>query len=300
MKPRERKLSSRWRAVVVLTVLYFAMIALAPLPDRLVLFPTTNRIDAGAAIRKPIPFEGGELEIWTAASRLAQQRGNDPIYVLRFYGNADRADRWVEAETEMWSNRAVAVWGMNYPGFGGSTGPARLSRLGPAALAAFDAVKQAAGNRRIIVFGASLGTTTALHVAAHRPVAGLILHNPPPLRQIILRQFGWWNLWLLAGPLAQKIPADLDSIANARVVRVPAIFLLAENDEVVAPKFQRLVVDAYAGEKRVIPLSGAGHNSLIEGTDFTELQNGLDWLLAAAPEGTSAPRPTPQSPSPSR
>ncbi len=263
----------------MIAVLYFAVIALAPLPDRLVLFPTTDRIDAAPAIRKPIPFEGGELEIWTAASKLTQQRGQPQIYVLRFYGNADRADRWVAAEAEMWNNRAVEVWGMNYPGFGGSTGPARLARLGPAALAAFDALKRVAGDRPIIVFGASLGTTTALHVAAHRQVAGLILHNPPALRQIFLRQFGWWNLWLLAGPLAQKLPADLDSVANARAVRVPAIFLLAEKDEIVAPRFQRLVVDAYAGEKRVIPLAGAVHNSPVEGVGITSFHDALDWLL---------------------
>ena len=63
---------------------------------------------------------------------------------MRFYGNADRADRWVAEEAEMWNSRAVEVWGMNYPGFGGSSGPARLARLGPAALAAFDALKQIA------------------------------------------------------------------------------------------------------------------------------------------------------------
>src|SRR5207237_4101087 len=96
------------------------------------------------------------------------------------------------------------------------------------ALAAFDALKRAAGDRPIVVFGASLGTTTALHIAAHRQVAGLILHNPPALRQMILRQFGWWNLWLLAGPLARKLPHDLDSIANAKVVRAPAPFLRAQ------------------------------------------------------------------------
>jgi len=265
--------------VLVVAVVYFAVIALTPLPDRLVLFPTTDRLDAGVASRKAIPFEGGELEVWTAASKLAQQRGQPGVYMLRFYGNADRADRWVAAEAEMWNNRAVEVWGMNYPGFGGSTGPARLARLGPAALTAFDAVKQAAGDRPVVVSGASLGTTTALHVAAHRQVAGLILHNPPALRQIILRQFGWWNLWLLAGPLAQKLPADLDSVANAKKVRVPAIFLLAENDEVVAPKFQRLVVDAYAGEKRVIQLSGAGHNSPVEGAGLTHFHDALNWLL---------------------
>jgi pimeloyl-ACP methyl ester carboxylesterase len=285
VSPPKRKPLIRWRFVLVVAVVYFAVIAFTPLPDRLVLFPTTGRLYAGAAIRKPIPFDGGELEIWTAASKLAQERGQPEIYVLRFYGNADRADRWVAAEAEMWNNRAVEVWGMNYPGFGGSTGPARLARLGPAALTAFDAVKHAAGDRPVVVFGASLGTTTALHVAAHRPVAGLILHNPPALRQIILRQFGWWNLWLLAGPLAQKLPADLDSIANAKRIRVPAIFLLAENDEVVAPRFQRLVVDAYAGEKRVIQLSGAGHNSPIEGTAFTQFQNDLDWLIPPMWEG---------------
>jgi pimeloyl-ACP methyl ester carboxylesterase len=284
VKPPERKPSRRLRFALVIAVLYFAVIALAPLPDRLVLFPTTGHIDAGAAIRKPIPFDGGELEIWTAASKLARERGQPQTYVLRFYGNADRADRWVAAEAEMWNNRAVEVWGMNYPGFGGSTGPARLARLGPAALTAFDAVKAAAQDRPIIVFGASLGTTTALHVAAHRKIAGLILHNPPALRQIFLRQFGWWNLWLLAVPLAQKLPADLDSVANAKVVRVPAIFLLAEKDEVVAPRFQRLVVEAYAGEKRVIPLAGAGHNSPVEGAGLANFHDALDWLLPRDPK----------------
>jgi uncharacterized protein len=279
VKPWERKPLVRWRFVLVIAVLYFAVITLAPLPYRLVLFPTTDRIDAGAAVRKPIPFDGGELEIWTAASKLAQERGTPQIYVLRFYGNADRADRWVATEAEMWNNRAVEVWGMNYPGFGGSTGPPRLARLGPAALTAFDALKHAAGDRPIVVFGASLGTTTALHIATHRQVAGLILHNPPPLRQMILRQFGWWNLWLLAGPLAQKLPADLDSIANARIVRAPAIFLLAENDEVVAPRFQRLVVEAYAGEKRLIPLASANHNSAVEGAGLEQFYEALDWLL---------------------
>ena len=274
---RTRTLSGRTR-VAIYVVLYLGLITLAPLPDRLVLFPSTNPIDAGTAVRRTIPFQPGELEVWTARSALAQQRGRPEIYVLRFYGNADRADRWVAAEAEMWNNRAVEVWGMNYPGFGGSTGPARLARLGPAALAAFDELQKIAGDRPIIVFGASLGTTTALHIAAHRKIAGLILHNPPALRQIILRQFGWWNLWLFAGPMALKIPADLDSVANARAVHGPAIFLLAEQDEVVAPKYQRLVVDAYSGEKRIIPLPDAGHNSPLDAAALASFHQALDWL----------------------
>ena len=121
----------------------------------------------------------------------------------------------------MWNDRAVEIWGMNYPGFGGSTGPPRLARIGPAAVAAFDALRREAADAPIVAYGASIGATAALHVAASRPaeIAGLILHNPPPLREMILRQFGWWNLWLLAGPVALQIPRDLDSIANARASR---------------------------------------------------------------------------------
>ncbi|MDQ3200067.1 MAG: alpha/beta hydrolase, partial [Verrucomicrobiota bacterium] len=196
-----------------------------------------------------------------------------------FYGNADRAEYWPAEEAEMWNGRAVEVWGVNYPGFGGSTGPARLAQLGPAGLAAFDALQEVAQERPIVVFGTSLGTTVALNIAAQRPLAGLILQNPPPIREMIRRQFGWWNLRLLTGPLARKIPPELDSIANARATRSPAIFLLAEEDEVVAPRYQALVVDAYAGEKRVIQLPGADHNSPIDGSSLKKLHDALDWLL---------------------
>jgi len=276
------------------------------LPDHLILFPTTAPINTGGTGRRTIPFENGELEIWTAQSRRAKQQGRADLFILRFYGNADRADRWPVVEAEIWNDRAVEIWGMNYPGFGGSTGPARLSRIGPAAVAAFDALKRHAVSNSavestvpsgpssnptlrtahttasIVLFGTSIGVTAALHVAASRPteIAGLILQNPPPLREVILRQFGWWNLWLLAGPVALQMPRDLDCIANARMSRTPAIFLLAERDEIVAPRFHRLVVQAYAGEKRVIELRGAHHNDPIEGTALKELNDALGWLLA--------------------
>src|SRR5206468_11352868 len=93
------------------------------------------------------------------------------------------------------------------------------------------------------------------------------------------RECAWWNLWLLAARDALHIPRGLDCIANGRASRVPAIFLLAERDEIVAPRFHRLVVQAYAGEKRVIELPGAYHNDPLEGTALADLNNALGWLL---------------------
>src|SRR5437899_7612417 len=276
---RHASILHRFRPLLAIGLVYLAVIFFGHLPDHLILFPTRAPIDAAGAVRKMVRFENSELEIWTAQSQRAQQQGRADVFILRFYGNADRADRWAAAEAEMWNDRAVEIWGMNYPGFGGSTGPTRLARIGPAALAAFDELKNYADDRPIVPYGASIGATAALHIAAHRPVAGLILHNPPPLREMILRQFGWWNLWLLAGPVALQIPRDLDSVANARASRAPAIFLLAEKDEIVAPRFHRLVFEAYAGEKSPIALRGALHNDPIEGAALADLNDALDWLL---------------------
>src|SRR5436190_22286448 len=267
------------RIVLAIVAAYLILILFGHLPDHLILFPTKAPIDAGEAARKMVPFQNGELEVWTAKSYRAKQQAGADIYVLRFYGNADRADRWVAAEAEEWNGRAVEIWGMNYPGFGRSTGPARLSRIGPAAIAAFDELKRHAAGRPVVLYGASLGSAASLHVAAQRPVAGLILHNPLPLRQMILRRFGWWNLWLLAGPIALQIPRDLDSISNAKAIHTPAIFLLAEKDEIVPPRYHRLVVDACAGQKRVVTLRDAYHNDPVEGAALAELNHALDWLL---------------------
>ena len=295
----------------VLCLAYLSIMTFGHLQDRLILFPTRSPIDAGGAVRKTIPFESGELEIWTAQSRRAQQQGRADVFILRFYGNADRADRWPVMEAEMWNDCAVEIWGVNYPGFGGSTGPARLSSIAPAALAAFVELQRQAASQSvvasavpsgssnlalteaqptapIVLFGTSIGVTAALHVAASHPteIAGLILHNPVPLREVILRQFGWWNLWLLAGPVALQIPQDLDSIANARASRAPAIFLLAEKDEIVAPRFHQLIVEAYAGEKRIIELPDAHHNDPIEGNALAEMNDALDWMLTKSPPST--------------
>jgi hypothetical protein len=254
-----------------------------PCVDHLVLYPSTERVVVQGASRIAIPPAAGlpgEVEVWTMRTPAVAAGAEPKAFVLAFIGNADRGEYAAERTMEDWADRPVEVWGVNYPGYGGSTGPARLATIGPAALSAYDALHAVAGSRPIFVSGLSLGTAAALHVSANRPVAGLVLHNPPPLRKMILERYGWWNLWLIAGPAAMHIPSDLDSIANARRTTAPGTFLLAENDHVVPPRFQQAVVAAYAGEQRLIPLPGADHNDPPAAAQEAELHAAIDWLWA--------------------
>ncbi|HEV8291866.1 MAG TPA: hypothetical protein VGP94_08065, partial [Tepidisphaeraceae bacterium] len=146
-----------------------------------VLFPTTERIDCPGAERQAIEFDGGQLEILIARSPATIHKEIE-AYVLRFCGNAERAEWNACRFTGGWSDKPVEMWSVNHPGFGGSSGAARLDRLAPASIAAYDALAKEAAGKPIYISATSLGTTMALHVAQQRPVAGLILRTPPPLR----------------------------------------------------------------------------------------------------------------------
>src|SRR4051812_33182732 len=248
--------------------------------SKLILYPTRDPLDAGTARRVLITTGPGRVvEAWVDRSFTARRRTEPEAYVLEFTGNATRAEQVATNAAIRWNNHSVEAWTINFPGYGGSTGPADLAAIPPAALAAYDHVAKLANGKPIFVAANSIGCTAALYTAAHRPAAGLILQNPPALRNLILTRFGWWNLWLLATPVALQIPKDLDSPTNAAKVTAPAIFVLADADTLVVPANSLKTVSAYAGPKRVIHYTG-GHNDGVSGEAERELDAGFDWLLA--------------------
>lgn len=100
-------MTSRCAFLFAIVLLSATALAILPVLDRLVLFPSTARLELGPATRSTIPFQGGDLAIGKAKSATARGEDRVDAYVLRFYGNADRAERWVASEPEMWDGRAI-------------------------------------------------------------------------------------------------------------------------------------------------------------------------------------------------
>ena len=122
-----RRLGRRIFLSLIAVGLVLALMMLGGFADRMVLYPSTQPEDAMGAARVEVPFGGGRLEIWTARSRGARKREPER-YVLSFEGNASRAEWMVTSDALQWKDRPVEQWTVNYPGYGGSTGPARLAR----------------------------------------------------------------------------------------------------------------------------------------------------------------------------
>jgi cephalosporin-C deacetylase-like acetyl esterase len=75
----------------------------------------------------------------------------------------------------------------------------------------------------------------------------------------------------------------LNSLTTAPQVKAPAVFIVTARDLLVLPRYQYLVMNAYAGEKRCLVRETADHNSPITPADAAQLQKEMDWLWAREP-----------------
>ena len=111
------------------------------------------------------------------------------------------------------SGRSSAI---NYRGYGASEGKPGESALTADALGDLrrgDAKRDDVDPRRIVVFGRSLGTAIAAHLAAERPVAGAILVSPyDSLAAIGRKHYPWLPVSLL---LRHRFDALPDAKRNA-------------------------------------------------------------------------------------
>jgi uncharacterized protein len=261
--------------------------------DVFLLHPSTTPFDAQGAHRLTFDHNGKKIEVYSALSPGALAAGAPQAFALYFTGNASRAESSATPLARYWGSRPVEVWAMNYPGYGGSAGSARLTKIQDAALATYDQLAKRAAGRPIFVTGYSMGAVAALSVAAHRPTAGMILQSPPPLPRVIMQRYGWWNLWILAGTSVLQLPADLNALSTAPQIKAPALFILSGSDTLIPLHYQQLVVDAYAGDKQILLQPNAEHNTPMSPADQLRLQANLDWLWARTIPPTANKKTTP-------
>ena len=251
------------------------------LTDRLILEPTLHEIQVPE--RKPLRFSHGEgqLEVWV------HRVGPDPqakphLHLLEFPGTASRAEHRTDFVEDCWSQLCVEIWSVNPPGYGKSSGTASLQKLPAAADRALHEVRQIAGELPVFVAGGSLGSVSALYLAARHQVEGVLVQNPPALREVILARSGWWHFKWAKRMIAAQIPPELDSIENARRATAPAVFVSAQQDAIVPACIQRQVVDAYGGPTEVLSLPDADHCVPMSDSELEQLRPLASWLYQAS------------------
>jgi len=202
------------------------------------------------------PETGIELEGW-----LVKPTGGRLPALVYFGGNAEEVS-WLIASADRLGGRALAL--VNYRGYGNSTGRPSEAALLVDALAVYDALvaRSDIDAARTAVMGRSLGSGVAVYLAAHRAVDHVVLVSP--YDSVAAVGAAHFPVALVRIALRDRY----DSAALAPMIDVPLLAIAGTRDDIIPVAHSRRLYALWAGEKRWLELSQAGHNDLQEYPEY--------------------------------
>lgn len=253
--------------VLIAGILAVSLALLFLLQERLLFFP--QRISAErAAQMKSLPnieqlevksSDGVIVRGWLVKNPIVR-----PYKLLVYYGgNAEEVSYLAEARAKFGDRSLVLV---NYRGYGASDGSPGEAELLRDALVVYDElVKRSdvdAGS--IILMGRSLGTGIAVHVAARRPVAGLILVSPyDSMVNVAKRHYPYL-------PVDLMLKYRFDSVALAADIKCPTLILAASADTVIPKTHSEALAKLLGGKVDYREIGNANHNTIGHLPDFSD------------------------------
>jgi fermentation-respiration switch protein FrsA (DUF1100 family) len=246
------------RALVGLAGLCLLLLAMATLWGRLV----------DSMIFLPSPGVDLRPEQLGVAAEEVFLRADDDVRIHAFFLPAEGADRailFLHGNAGNASHRlpnAVAlrdlgahVLLLDYRGYGKSEGTpseAGVYRDAGAGLSHLIDARQIP-ERRVVVFGRSIGAAVAVEAARRRALAGVILESPfTSISDVVSGLFGAAASALVRG--------RFDSASKIGELRAPLLFFHGDRDEIIDYRLGRRLFEQAPEPKAFETIQGAGHN----------------------------------------
>jgi hypothetical protein len=211
--------------------------------------------------------------------------------VLFFGGNGFylvQSTGYLQALTRPPAN--ALLW--DYRGYGRSDGSPSASAVRDDAVAVYDSLvaRPDVSPDRVVVWGHSMGTFLATHVAAERTVGGVVLENPATnVEDWSSHLFPWYIRLFLGVDIDPALKND-DNLKRVRSLTAPLLVVGGTEDPVTNPEMaRRLHAEAASDSRRLVMVEGGAHNGLYDEPEVqAAYQDLLERVVAAAPADTSA------------
>src|SRR4051812_9510312 len=230
---------------------------------------------------RPQPIDAQHVKALAAAGRIEEVRLETPDG-YKLHGWLKRPEHWkpgtrhplvivyagIGQEISEYVPRAHShgEWGwlmINYRGFGLSQGsPSERTVLSDAKLIYDWALARPdVDSANIVVLGRSLGPYVAIAVAAARKVRAAILATPFDSAAALGEEH-------YRVPLGWLVQSHYNPALMAPMVSAPALFLLAEKDQVTPVKNGMALARVWGGLGKTVLLRGAGHSGVENREEF--------------------------------
>ena len=194
-------------------------------------------------------------------SGLLHERQNHKYLMIYFQGNAKNLQNWLD------NHRMALDWGYNllvtdYRGFGKSGGKLNgQAHMYSDAEKVYDyAIGLGYKPENILLYGYSMGTAMAAHVATVRKARALILESP----YSSIPEITW---------VGNKTPAyELPTKQKAQKITIPTMIIHGDKDEVISVDHGQRVYDHLATpQKQLVVIEGGAHGNLRQRPEYKGL-----------------------------
>lgn len=186
------------------------------------------------------------LEVFIARRHTSQA-------VVYFGGNAEDVSLSVDTLALLFPDHTIFL--PSYRGYGNSEGKPSEKALLTDGLKLYDQLSKEYPD--ITLFGRSLGSGIAVHIASRRPVTSLILATPyDSLTNVASHYYPFIPVRLL-------LHDRFDSLGKAHSIDIPTLVLIAEHDEVIPRRNSEQLAAALKKDKTTITvIPGTNHNTI--------------------------------------
>ncbi|MDY6991228.1 MAG: alpha/beta hydrolase [Pseudomonadota bacterium] len=200
-----------------------------------------------------------QLQGWLLRS--PQATAEKTPLLIYFGGNAE------EVSTMAWHMEHFPGWSLlliNYRGYGLSEGNPSQQHLFADALTIYDTISQRTDIDQscIVAMGRSLGTGVAVHLAAQRPLDGVILISPYDSVTAVAKQIYFFL------PVSLLLKHPFNSIAQAPQITAPMLTLVAKEDSLIKPSHSYRLAEHWQGPHEVQELPAVNHDTIMESKGF--------------------------------
>ena len=189
--------------------------------------------------------------------------------VLYFHGNKKNIS-WYAKYSPYFTKHGYEVWLIDYPGFGKSTGKLTEQTLYDWANYMYKFARTRFSADSIIIYGKSMGTGIATHLASIQPCKNLILETPYYDYPSVIRHY--LPIYPIEWMLHYKIPTH-DYIEK---VTAPITIFEGTDDRLVTYNNAKRLKSFLKKTDEFITVEGGSHNDLYK---FKETIEKLDSLL---------------------
>jgi uncharacterized protein len=241
--------------------LYLFLVALLALAQTWLIFPSWMV----PSLQAELPPDAERVTLQVETGDLVGLRlppaGGDHRTLIAFGGNAWNADALALYLRSIFPEREIVAF--HYRGYGPSAGRTSAAALLKDALAIHDAIAAARNEPRIIAIGLSIGAGPAAHLAAERPLDGLVLITPFDTLRALARQHYPWV------PVGALLRHEMDVAGALSRTTAPVAIITAARDTIIPAERSAAVRNAARNLVLDRSLNGLDHND-IYGTQHFE------------------------------